>query len=166
MPGVAQHLIFSGDNVSFSYQYGANPPIDYPRLLVSDTLATNHIFEDQEILAATNITANIWQSAQFYTPPSGVQTLPTTPVSYYRIAGLLLQSIASNKARLASVTQILDVKLDPSKAAKALQDQAKAYFDMDDNSGAFVLIEQVNNNFSFYDRFWKQIQRQTAGALG
>jgi hypothetical protein len=152
--------------MSFSYQYGQNPAIDFPRLLISDTLATNHIFEDAEIMAATNITANIWQSAQFYTPPSGVGTLPTTPISYYRIAALLLDSIAANKARLASITQILDVKLDPSKAAKALQDQARAYREIDDNSGAFVLIEQVNDNFSFYDRFWKQIQRQSAGTLG
>lgn len=133
---------------------------------MSDTLATNHIFEDSEIMAATAITANIWQSAQFYTPPSGVSALPTTPVSYYRIAALLLDAIASNKARLASITQILDVKLDPSKAAKALQDQANQYREIDDNSGAFVLIEQVNDQFSFVDRFWKQIQRQTAGSLG
>ena len=148
--------------MSFSYQYGANPPIDYPRLLVSDTLATNHIFEDAEITAATLMASGTFQSAQFFTPPIGTAMLPSVPVSYFRIAAILLNSIASNKARLSSITQLLDVKLDPSKAAKALLDQAKAFLEMDENSGAFAVIEQVNNNFSFYDRFWKQVQRQTA----
>jgi len=51
--------------LSFSYQYGANPPIDYPRLLVSDTLATNHIFEDAEITAASTMASGTFQSAPF-----------------------------------------------------------------------------------------------------
>jgi hypothetical protein len=53
------------------------------------------------------------------------------------------------------------VKLDASKAAKALQDTAQRYLDMDDNSGAVVIIESVNDYFSFRDRFWKQVQRQS-----
>ena len=52
-----------------------------------------------------------------------------------------------------------------TKDGKALHDQAEAYREIDDNSGAIFIIEQVNDQFSFYDRFWKQIQRQTAGAL-
>lgn len=151
-------------SMSFSYTFGANPAVDYPRLLISDTVEDGHIFEDQEINAATLIQANVFQSAQFY---SGVQGayLPSTPVSYLRIAALLLDSLASNRARLANVVQILDVKLDPSKASEALRDQAKNYREIDDDSGAIMIIEQVNDIFSFRDRFWKQVQRQQGGGF-
>jgi len=111
----------------------------------------------------------IQQSAQFFNTPAGPtgggtlgSYLPNLPVPYYRVAGMLLNSMAANKSKLSSVMQLLDVKLDSSKAAKALQDQANAYFEMDDNSGAFVIIEQVNDSFSFASRFWKTWQRQTA----
>lgn len=147
--------------MSFSYQFGANPPIDWPRLLISDTTDTNHIFEDSEITAATVISQQVYQSAQFY---SGTQfaTLPTTPVDYYRVAALLLDSIAANKSRLASITQLLDVKLAPEAAAKSLRDQAAAYRELSDNSGAFAVIEQVHNMWTFKERFFKQAQRLAA----
>jgi hypothetical protein len=70
--------------------------------------------------------------------------------------------MASNKAYLASVQQLLDVKLDPAKASNALRAMAKEYLEMDDNSGAFMIIEQVNDQWSFRDRFWKAWQRQAA----
>jgi hypothetical protein len=159
--------------LSFSYGLGlnppvANPPIDYPRLLVSDTkeFASNgttriYIFEDAEIQAAALINGAVWQSAQFYSGPAGTY-LPPTPVNYLRTAALLLDSLAANRSRLASIKQVLDIKLDPAVAAKNLKDQAQAYRDADDNSGAFIIAEQVNDQFSFADRWWKQIQRQAA----
>ncbi len=146
--------------MSFSYGFGANPAIDYPRLLISDTQDTGHIFEDSEITAATAIVGNVWQSGQFYSGVGGAY-VPSSPVSYLRIAAMLLDSLASNAARLGGITQLLDVKLEISKASQALRDQAQSYRDIDDDSGAFVIIEQVNDNFSFRDRFWKQVQRQT-----
>jgi hypothetical protein len=79
---------------------------------------------------------------------------------WYRIAAALLDCVASNKAKLASIKRILDVQLDSSDAAKFLQAQAKAYRDLDDNSGAFFIIEQVNNEWSLYQRYWNQVQRQ------
>lgn len=149
--------------MAFTYGFGTNPPIDVPRLLISDTQDTNHIFEDSEILLIEQVVVpGVWQSSMFWSPPSGQQTLPTVPVNYLRTAAYLLNSIASNKARLSSITQLLDVKLDPSKAAKALHDQAQAWLDIDDNSMAFVIIEQCNDEWSFRDRFWKQWQRQAA----
>lgn len=152
-----------------------NPPVDYPRLLVSDTVqfaadgvTPIYIFSDQEILAMESIVQSNFQSAQFFSTPGGPpgsgspgSNLPAQPIPYYRVAGMLLNSLASNSSRLASVTQLLDVKLNPSLAAKALRDQAQSYFDQDDNSGAFVIIEQVNDSFSFTDRFFKQYQRQS-----
>ena len=145
-----------------------NPPIDYVRGLIADTqeFAANgttpaYIFSDQEITMFTQMQQAFgWQSSMFYSPPAG-QFLPSAPSNYLRIAATMLRSIASNKARLASIQQLLDVKLDPSKAAKALNDQAQAYLDMDDNSGAVAIIEQCNDYFSYRDRFWKQVQRQS-----
>jgi hypothetical protein len=151
----------------FTYGGGSNPQIDYPRLLISDTqeflpdgVTPGYIFSDQEIQANALIIAGVWQSSMFYTQPTGLSNLPSTPTNYLRQAAQLLFSLAANKSRLASVKQLLDVKLDSSDAAIQLRETAQSYLDLDDNSGAFVIIEQVNNNFSFQDRFWKQVQRQ------
>lgn len=157
--------------MSFSYQFGANPPIDYPRLLISDTVESTgspairvYIFEDSEITAAAAINGLTWQSLQFFSPPFG-RNLPAAPVNYLRTAALLLDSIASNKARISSITQLLDVKMDPSKASAALRAQAQEYRDVDDNSGAIMIIEQCSTTWSFIDRFWAQVQRQSGGGM-
>jgi hypothetical protein len=162
-------LIMAG---TFSYGPAAspptlNPPIDYVRGLIADTqqfapdgVTPVYIFSDQEIQMFSQMQAQFgWQSTQFYSPPGG-QFLPYAPTAYLRIAATMLRSIAANKARLASIQQLLDVKLDASKAAAALETQAQAYLDMDDNSGAIAIIEWCNDYFSFRDRFWKQVQRQ------
>lgn len=145
---------------------GTNPPIDYPRLLISDTVQFGkdgttpiYVFSDQEIQAMTTIVTLNWQSAQFYTPPAG-QQLPSTPIPYMRIAAGLLDCIAANKSKLASITRILDVELSPAVAAKMLREMAQEYRDVDDNSGAFMMIEQVNNDWSLIQRYWNQVQRQ------
>ncbi len=150
--------------MSFSYQFGANPIIDYPRLLISDTQELNHIFEDSEIQSAYIINSAQFQSSMFFSPPAG-RNLPAYPIAFLRCAALLLDSLAANKSRLASITQLLDVHLNPNMAAKALRDQAQAYRDTDDSSGAFMIIEQVTTSWSFYDRFWAQIQRQSGGGF-
>jgi hypothetical protein len=152
---------------TFSYNYGANPPIDYPRLMISDTnqylpdgVTPGYVFADQEIQAITQVVASPFQSAQFYTPPQG-QYLPQGVIMpWYRIAAALLDCMAANKAKLASIKRILDVQLDASDAAKWLQEQAKAYRDMDDNCGAFFIIEQVNNEWTLSQRYWNQVARQ------
>ena len=143
----------------FTYNFGANPNIDYPRLLISDTDSANPIFQDSEIIAFGNIVAMTWQSSMFWTPPSGQATLPTSPTNYLRIAALALDSLAANSSRLAGVIQLLDVKLSVDKAAAALRDQADQYRKVDDESGAFVIIEQVTTDWSFRDRFWSQWAR-------
>lgn len=149
--------------MSFSYNYGANPPIDIPRLLIADTVDTPSfpaIFQDQEILTIENVVVPaVWQSSMFWSGTSGQPVLPSTPVNYLRTAAYLLNCIASNKARLASIKQLLDVKLDSSDAAIQLRAQAQAWMDIDDNSMAFVIIEQVNDSWSFVQRFWAQWQR-------
>lgn len=142
-----------------SYGGGSNPTIDYPRLLIADTDPLKQIFSDSEINSAYQIQASFFQSSQFFTPPAG-RLVPQSPVSYLRVAALLLDSLASNNARLAGVIKLLDVQLDLSKAAQALRDQAKAYRDTDDNAGAFAIIEQCPTSWSISERFWAQVQRQ------
>lgn len=146
-----------------TYNYGDNPLIDYPRLLLADTDTTKPIFDDREIMMGYNINAlSAFQSAQYFSGPAG-RWLPSTPSNFLRCAALLLRALAANKARLSSVIQMLDVRLNPSLAAKALHDSADKYLDMDDNSGAFFIAEQVTTVWTFYDRFWSQWQRQQGG---
>jgi len=156
----------------FTYNGGENPAIDYPRLMISDTqefaadgTTPAYVFSDQEIEAMTRIVALQFQSAQYFSPPAG-RYLPNSPVSYLRIAAGLLDAMAANKAKLAGVIQILDVKLDPAKAAEWLRDLAKEYRQVDDESGAFFIIEQVNNGWTLEQRYWNQIQRQQGAPLG
>lgn len=144
-----------------------NPQIDYVRGLIADTVEFNaagqtvFIWSDTEITMFTQLQSALgWQSSQFYSPPAG-QFLPSAPVGYLRIAATMLNAQAANSSKFASVIQLLDVKLDASKAAGAFRDTAQRYLDMDDNSGAFAVIEGVNDYFSFRDRFWKQVQRQS-----
>lgn len=157
--GLAAALLFQ----MFTYQFGANPPIDYPRFLIADTVDEDHIFEDSEITMATRIEQLTWQSGMFWSYPAGAN-LPSTPVPYRRVAANLLDSIAANKSRLSSVIAILDVKLSPEKAAEQVRSQAAALREVEDDAGAFVIIEQVHDVFSFRQRFWSQVQRmQGAG---
>lgn len=148
--------------MAFNYNDGNNPLIDYPRLLVADTNALKPIFSDGEIMSGYAINSATFQSSQYFSGPAG-RNLPPTPTNYFRCAALLLRALAANKARLASVIQLLDVKLNPKLAADSLQAAAQAYLDMDDNSGAFFIVEQVTTVWNFYDRFWSQWQRQQGG---
>ena len=153
--------------MAFSYQYGANPAVDYPRFLISDTVETDasgnrvYAFEDEEIAAATLIEQSVWQSAMRYSPPAGV-SVGTSPVSWRRVAATLLDALSANHARLTIISKLLDVTMNPN-AAKEMRAQAASLREIDDNSGSFMIIEQVTDAFSFRDRFWKQVQRQTAG---
>lgn len=144
----------------FTYQMGSNPAIDYPRLLIADTDAAHPIFDDSEITAATRLQACQFQSGMLYTGAAGAN-LPASPVSYLRVAALLLDAIASSKARLSGIAGLLDVRPQMDKAAAALRAQAAEYRQVDDDAGAFVLIEMCNNQWSFAERFWKQVQRQS-----
>ena len=164
--------------MSFSYAFGANPAIDYPRMLIQDTQefvvdqAGNtttqraYIFEDSEILAFTAIVGNVYQSSMTYNFPTTIQ-VPSSPVSYIRIAAYMLNSLAANTARLSGILQILDVKLSMKDATAALQKQAQAWLDLDDDTGAFVIIESVQqgDDASFKDRFWREVQRQSYGGV-
>ncbi len=146
--------------MSFSYS-PTDLRIYLVRLLISDTsnVAPLPVFQDEEIDAAYLIQQSVWQSTQFYSPPAGAY-LPYLPVSYFRVAAILLDAMAANKAKLSSIRRILDVELDPSKAAQFLMDQAKNYREIDADSASLLIVEQVNNDASLISRYWKQVQRQ------
>ena len=59
--------------------------------------------------------------------------------------------------------EVLDIKLDPSKAAKALMDQANNLRTIDDNSATFALVELVHDQFTWRERVWKQWLRKWGG---
>lgn len=146
-----------------------NPPIDFPRTMVGDVNVLAPIFQDEQILAIEQITvATAFQSGMFWSTPNGAVgggTLgtfaPQLPIAYNRVAAYMLYAMANTNAWPAAVTQILDVKLNGAAAANTLRAMAKEFLDMDDNSGAFMMIEQVNDDFSFRSRFWRQWQRQS-----
>lgn len=147
------------------FSYNTNPfdAVSYVRLLISDTESPG-IFSDEEINAFYAIQRAQFQSSMFYSYPAG-QNLPAQPVSYLRVAALALDSLASNRARLSSITQLLDVHLDPAVASKSLRDQAADYREVDDNAGAISIIEQCTTTWGFRDRFWNQVQRQSGGVV-
>ncbi len=62
----------------------------------------------------------------------------------------------------AHVTKLLDATVDIGKASDSLRKQAQQWREVDDNSGAFMIIEQCTTSFGFMDRFYKQVQRQNA----
>lgn len=147
------------------FTYIPGTPIFYVRLLIPDTNAASPIFDDTEIQAFMDINQMTWQSSMFSSYQSGTQQLPATPSNFLRAAALALNTLAGNTARLASVVQLLDVRLAPAVAAKALQDTAQRYLDMDNNSGAFAIYEQCTTVWSFRDRWLAMLQRQTGGGI-
>ena len=150
--------------MAFTYDFTVNPTVAYTRLLVSDTDQAKPIFTDAEITAAHAINSATFSSGMFYSGSAGAN-LPASPSNYLRAAALLLNCIAANKSKLAAVQGLLDVKLNAASAADALRKQAEAYLTMDDNSGAIFIAEQVNTVWSFRDRFWSQVQRQSGGSI-
>jgi hypothetical protein len=158
--------------MSFTYTPPALNLVNACRLLCFDTqqfapdgVTRSYIFDDEEYqMIGSMLAGGTAQSSQFYSPPV-YGTVPTTPVSYLRIASIMLDSLACNKARLAAIKQLLDVRMDSSDAAIQLRAQAQEYRQIDDDSAAIFVIEQVNTSWAFRDRFWSQVQRQQAGVL-
>ncbi len=145
-----------------AFTYGTDPTfINLVRLLIADTVDEGHIFEDSEIENAGFICSQVWQSTQFYNTPAGSMLAPY-PLPYYRAAAILLDALAANKSRLASAIKVLDIQINPQQAAQELRKQAASYREVDDNSGAVLIIEQCNDTFSFRQRFWSTVQRQSA----
>ena len=140
--------------VTFTYDFGINRQISVVRMLVGDTDPAHPIFGDDEVLAGYSLNA-----FAVITPSGGGQYSSSAPASPFFVAATLLESLASNKARLASVGQLLDVHLDAAKASQELRATAKALRDSERNSGAFAIAEQVPTQFAARERLWKQMLR-------
>ncbi len=153
----------SSSSGTFTYNFTTAPLVSYVRLLISDTQAPG-IFSDEEIAAFYNIQAAQFQSSMFYSYPAG-QNLPSSPVSYLRVAALALDSMSTNLSRVSSVLQVLDVKLNPNASDQMRKDAAN-YRQVDDEAGAFAIIEQCTTVWGFSDRYWNQVQRQSGGYFG
>lgn len=141
--------------MSFSYNMGANPQIDGPRLLIADTDSTHAIFQDEEIIFAYQVDS----VAFFPAVQSGVAGLTVGTPSFRRAAATLLDALAANKARLAGTLKVLDIQIGLDTAAKALQAQAQILRDIEMNSGAFAIAELYLDQFTGRQRIWKQLLR-------
>lgn len=148
--------------MAFTYAFmdGSNEPIDTLRGLIADTTDAGHVWEDSELLGFVRLQAMQFQSGMGYNAPNG-QNLPASPVSLLRVAALMLDATANNEARLTGLVKLLDVTLDRSKAAAMLHSQADSFRKIDDESGAFAIIEQVFTGQGMRDRFWREAQRQS-----
>lgn len=144
--------------MSFSYQFGANPQIDAPRLLIADTDVLRPIFQDEEIL----LTYTITQTPYFPAVSTDVRYTNAQP-SYRFVAAALLEVLAANKARLSAALEVLDIRIDPSKAATELRKTAEAMRDAERNSGAFGIAELFYDQFTGRERLWKQLIRISGG---
>ena len=100
----------------------------------------------------------IYASGQMFPTAAGGITTPQV-YSVYRAAALLLDALAANKSRLASVNKLLDVELSAGEAAKELRATAKEYREVEQNGGAFAISEWVGDSFSARERIWHQLLR-------
>ncbi len=119
------------------------------------------VWTNEEIFGFYRIQTMQWQSAQFFSGPSVGRNLPDLPVSILRVVALMLDAQANNSAKLAAITKLLDINLNPAMAAKAFHDQADALRQVDDDAGAFAVIEQIKTTWDWRDRMFKQYQRQS-----
>lgn len=146
--------------MSFTYDFTANLLLSQVRMLVPDTDATHPIFNDDEVNQALYLTSSqgLYVAAQ---AAAGGSNRNTTPLIYSvrMAAALLIDALASNKAKLAVVEQILDVKIDPSRAQKALHEQAECLRDQERKLGSFAIAEVVTDSFSARERWYAQILR-------
>jgi hypothetical protein len=155
--------------VSYSYNPGSPTPVDYVRFLIADTGAP-WILQDEEITNALFLTSTqgLYQSSsQFATgliSPASPSIGAVQVYSVWYAAAACLDGMAADKSYMASIQEMLDVKLDASKSAAALRAQAKEYRDREDNAGHFAIIEQVGNAFQARQRWWHRLLVAQAGS--
>ena len=146
--------------MSFTYDFNAAPQISTVRLLIMDTDSTKPIFQDVEITQFLFLKSSqgIYQSGQANQTGTPIAA-PVQVYSYYSSAALALMAMAANKAYLSSISRILDVELDPSRAQKALKAMAEGYLELEDNAGHFAIAEMVYDQFAARERVWKNFLR-------
>lgn len=150
--------------MSWSYDISANPLLASVRLLIMDTNQDQPIFQDEEINLFLYLRSSqgIYQSGQANPTGNSIAAAVIT-YSVYGAAALGLMSMAANKSYLSSISRILDVEIDPSRASKALKAMADGYLAIEDNSGAFAIAETQNTIWDAEERVVKQFLREYGG---
>lgn len=140
--------------MSFTYDFVNAPQLAQTRMLIADTNILKPIFDDDEVNAALYLSSSQGIFASGQRIPVAISYAPAIPIVYsvYRAAALLLDGLAANKSRLASISTLLDVKLNPEKSAQELRATAKEYRDLASNDGSFAIAEMVNDVFSARQR--------------
>ena len=148
-----------------AFTYDPSTQLGQVRLLIADTDSTKPIFQDNEVQAFLTMESSGFLYVSGMAVAGGTAPAPAVNVtSVLRAAALGLDSLAANKSRLASVMELLDVKLSADKAAAALRLQAKEYRDLEANQGHFAIVEMVCDQFQARERVWKQLLRIEGGA--
>lgn len=142
--------------VKFTYDFNTDPELSQVRMLIADTDPANVIFSDDEVWQALNME----NSQNLMHLGTGYGVAVPLVYSVWRAAALLLDTLASNTSRLAGALMVLDIKLQTGEAAIQLRSTAKEYRDREMNSGAFAVVEMVNDDFSWRNRIWNQMLRQ------
>ena len=148
-----------------SFTYDPTTQLGQVRLLVADTNSAKPIWQDNEVQAALTMESSSYLYISGMGQPNGAAgPVGVNVVSTLRAAALLLDSLASNRSRLATVSQLLDVKLSHNLAAQELRATAKEYRDLEANSGSFAIAELVNDQFGARERVWKELLRREGGS--
>ena len=145
--------------MSWTYDFTKYPDLSGVRLLVFDTDPASPIFSDAEINWAMQQESsdNIIVGLSGYSPAIPVRQV----ISYRRTAALLLRSLGVGRAG-SLVLQVLDVKVDGTKATAALKSMADSYIEDEMNAGYFGVAEMVVNQFSMRERLQNQLYRLVA----
>lgn len=106
------------------------------RLLCTDTLESNAIFQDAEIDAFLSMNTSVRLAA-----------------------AAALEVIASNEVLVLKKIVNLDLETDGPAVARELREQAKQLRAQESSVGAFDIAEQINDDFTAREYWLKQVQR-------
>lgn len=144
----------------WTYDFNSAPDISRVRLLVADTDSAHPVFSDDEVNAALQMESSQGIFTSGMSTSAAVQgRIPPQMYSHRRSAALLLDALASDKSRLGAVNSLLDIKIQPEKAAQELRATAKEYRDAEANMGHFAIAEMVVDQFQARERVWKMLLR-------
>lgn len=125
-----------------AFTYDVATEVGKIRLLIPDTDAAAHVFEDIEV-------------ATFYALEGSLKGA----------AALALETIASNEAMTLKVMKLLDLQTDGAKVADSLLKRAAELRKQADREeaaeggGAFDIAEMVVDDFTFRQRVWNEALR-------
>lgn len=147
-----------------SFTYIPGTPVFIVRSLIPDTNPAATIFSDEEINSYLWLCSSQALYVSGMATPGGLAPqVPCQVYSYRRAAAMAIDVIASDRARLATVQQLLDVKIDGGKAQAALHEIAESLREQDD-LGNFAIVELVYDQFAARERMMNQLLRIEGGS--